>query len=296
MRNALFCILVCIAPLLAAQAGATRFQRTVEALQLAQPELRGRFATIALVQLAEVYMAEADLARRQAEDSSEPPKLRGWSRAVDRYAAQLVLVLEDIETGFPVELRNHSHEVSSVAVGGRVVMLAHPRLDQQSVYERDVLQAFCTGQTCARLTAQLEGHAPLPVATAIKPRWDFGPDGPVCSYRGVSLAFAAGGRLGDQRSLCEQLLQEMESLALELAWQQRHGVEVDWAGLSSRSIPGKPLHVVTLNAAGEAILLPLPLLHSTPGLLPRLLPWLQARHLRDSDATVSLDAGELGWE
>ena len=294
MRSLLFCLLLLLSPALLA---ATRYQRTVDALQLADDSLRGRFATTALLQLAEVYMAEADLARREAEEVGESAKLRGWSQAVDQYAAQLVLVMDDIELGFPVELRNNPMEVPSVAVGGRVIMLAHPRSGQQPLYEQAVLQAFCTGDTCARLTAELEGHEPIPVSTVqVKPRWEFGPDGPVCRYRGLSLQFSSAGDLAQQRSLCSQLLQEAESLATELAWQRRHGVDIGWGELSSRAVPGKPLHVVQLNGAGESILLPLPILNGTPALLPKLVPWLQGRHRREGHIELRFSADQLVWE
>jgi hypothetical protein len=280
-----------------AEPGATRFQRTVDALQLADDAQRGRFATVALLQLAEVYMAEADLARREAEQDGADAKLQGWSRAVDKYAAQLLLVLDDIELGFPVELRTNPREVPSAAVGGRVVMLAHPRLGQQSLYEQSVLQEFCSGDTCARLTAELEGYEPIPLsAVQVKPRWQFGPKGPVCSYRGLSVRFSGGGSLADQRGFCTQLFQEVESLATELAWQQRHGVEVEWSDLSTRTVPGKPLHVVRLNTAGEAILLSLPLLNASPDLLPELAPWLQSRHLNKGAVELQFDGAKLGWE
>lgn len=297
MRHLSIFLLLLLSPWLAADPAATRFQRTVEALQLADDDLRGRFATLALLQLAEVYAAEADLARYEAGQGSQVDKLTGWSRAVDQYAAQLVLVLEDIELGFPVELRNNPMEASSVAVGGRVVFLAHPRPGQQPVFEQAVLQEFCSGDTCARLTAELEGQAPIPVAVSqVKPDWQFGSRGPVCSYRGIAIQFAAGGNLSRQRGFCEELLQEAEALAMELAWQQRHGVEVDWEGLAIRSVAGKPLHMVHLNRAGEAILLPLPLLNSAPTALPHLSPWLEKRHLREARVELQLDAADLGWE
>ena len=296
MRHLLIFLLLLLSPGLLAEPGATRFQRTVDALHLASHDQRNRFATTALLQLAEVYMAEADLARNEAEQE-ESAKLRGWSRAVDQYAAQLMLVVDDIELGFPVELRNNAREVSSVAVGGRVVMLAHPRPGQQPLYEQAVLQAFCTGDTCAKLTAELEGHEPIPMTTRrVRPNWEFGAEGPVCSYRGLSLRFSSGGDLAGQRSLCEQMLQEAEALAVELAWQHRHGVNIDWDQLSLRAVPGKPQHVVQLNRAGEAILLPLPLLYSTPVLLSALAPWLENRHMRESGIERQFNAAELGWE
>lgn len=279
-----------------AQSDESRFRRTVEALQIAQDSLRGRFATAALFELGVIYMAEADLARNESEKQENGAKLRSWSRAVNRYAAQLDLVLADIEFGLPVELRNIPREASSVTVGGRTILLAHPRADQQFAYEQSVLSEFCTGNTCTELTAVLEGHEPIPVtAGAITPAWDFSAQGPVCSYRGVTVNFAATGNLTKYRALCLQLLQELESLAAELAWQQRHGVMIDWAAITTRPTPGKPGHLVVLNPSGDVLLLSVPLLHETPGLLVKASPWLEQRHLLDKPLTLHLDAGKLGW-
>jgi hypothetical protein len=279
-----------------AEANESRFRRTIDALQMADGELQASFATQALLNLEEIYIAEADLARKEAEVHEAPAKLLGWSRAVDQYAAQLALVLEDIEFGLPIELRNNPREVSSVAVGGRTILLAHPRSDQQPAYEQSVLAVFCTAADCRQLTATLEGQQPIPVTTAsVIPSWDFSPQGPVCRHRGVEVHFGVGGDISGHRSLCAQLMQELEMLAAELAWQQRHGVAIDWNTLSTRPTPGKPGHLVQLNSSGDALLLTVPLIDSTRGLLAQVSPWLQQRHLKSSAVTVSLDATQLGW-
>ncbi|WP_205743124.1 hypothetical protein [Halioglobus maricola] len=276
---------------------ASRYQRTVSALTMGDEETRGQFASVALFELAEVYMAEADLARGEARESEEAGRLLSWSRAVEQYASQLLLVLEDIELGFPVELRSHEREVPAVEVAGRIVMLAHPRKDQQPAYERAVLSRFCSGHACKQLTQTLSDEAPIPMSAAsVAPHWDFSATGPVCSSNGLSLAFHAGGQLAAQRSLCAQLLQEAEVLATELAWQQRHSVNVDWDGLKILPTPQRPQHLVLLNEAGDSLLLTLPLIYGTPGLLQKLSPWLRQRHQAAGAASLALVAAELGWE
>ena len=84
--------------------GQTRFQRTVQYLQDASPELRGEFAAIALTNLADAYMAEAQLARAEARATGHDANLRGWSAMVDYYARQMPMLLADIELGLPVRL------------------------------------------------------------------------------------------------------------------------------------------------------------------------------------------------
>lgn len=284
-------------PASSADGVASRYQRTIQSLQVSTPELRARFAAIALLELEEIYLAEADLARREAEDEDHPAKLQAWSRAVEQYAGQLVLVQSDIDSGFPVELRTNPLEVASITVAGRTLMLAHPRNGQQLAYEQGVLAKFCGGNTCIELTRDEEPLQSIPVsASTVTPQWDFSPAGPVCRYRQLQVEFSNRGSLTRQRGLCEQLMQELESMATELAWQQRHGVDVDWGQLDLRSTPGRPEHLVVLNQAGDSLLITLPLLYGTPGLLGQVSPWLQQRHSAQGPSKLSLRAASMGWE
>jgi hypothetical protein len=281
-----------------AHAEESRYERIVLALQSAEPDVRAQFATSALLELTEVYLAEADLARHEAEDSEKANRLTGWSRAVEHYASQLALVLEDITLGFPVELRSNPREVASVSVGGRTIMLAHPRNSQQPAYEQAVLGQFCSKGMCGELVASEEGLKPIPMsAELVSPDWQFTATGPSCNHRNLALAFAAGGDLARKRALCQQLMQEAELLATELAWQRRHGVSINWDLLSVKPVPLRLEHLVMLNAAGDSLLATLPLINGTEGLLQQLTPWLQLRHgAEDELSAVLLQAEALGWE
>ena len=278
----------------------SRFVRTAMALTLATEEERADFASIALAELAVTYLAEADLARHQSRYAERGNKLGSWSAGVYGFVDQLVLVQEDIDYGFPVELRHLYDQVIGVNSAGRTVILTHPRADQQAAYEQQVLTDFCARHDCTSLTTLLAGEEPDPIpvtAASARPEWDFRDSGPVCSHRGIQLRFGSSAELANHRNLCEQLMQEAESLAAELAWQRRHGVSVDWPRLSTAATPGRPEHIIKLNRAGDSILVPLPLLHSTDGLLQQLTPWLRNRYDGESQlAHVELEAAELGWE
>ena len=281
-----------------AQVEESRYERIVLALQSEEPDVRAQFATSALLELTEVYLAEADLARHEAEESEKAKRLTGWSRAVEHYASQLSLVLEDITLGFPVDLRSNPREVASVSVGGRTIMLAHPRNSQQPAYEQAVLGNFCGKGLCRELIASEEELKPIPMsAELVSPNWQFTATGPSCSHRNLALTFSAGGDLARKRALCQQLMQETEMLATELAWQRRHGVSIDWDLLSVKTVPLRPEHLVMLNAAGDSLLATLPLINGTEGLLQQLTPWLQLRHgAEDEIPAVLLQAEALGWE
>ena len=278
----------------------SRFVRTANALAIATEEQRTDFASIALAEMAISYLAEADLARHQSRQLERGNKLDSWSAGVYEFVDQLVLFQEDIDFGFPVEFRHLHGQVIALASGGRTVILSHPRHLQQAAYEQRVLADFCGRHDCERLTktALDEVQDPIPVTAAIaQPEWKFLEAGAECSHQGIDVRFTSADKLAVRRDICQQLMQEAESLAAELAWQLRHGVPIDWEKLSIGSMPERPEHIIRLNRSGDSILAPLPLLYSTKGLLPRLIPWLQSRYDGDDEPfTVDLDADSLGWE
>ena len=94
MRSLLLWIVIAV-PAVVAQVGTmengapqTRFQRTVNFLQSASPELRVEFGSIAIAKIAVAYATEAKLAREEASSRDGGAKLKAWSVAVDRYARQ----------------------------------------------------------------------------------------------------------------------------------------------------------------------------------------------------------------
>jgi hypothetical protein len=279
---------------------ASRFQRTVLGLESAPDEWRSEFASVALVHLAEIYLGEADLARSELNESSNAAKLEGWSRAVAAYADQLILVQQDVETGFPVEVFARFPDEASLRVAGRTVILNHPRADQQAAYEQHVLLDFCGRRDCISLTApDVEpGSAPEPIpvsAPLVSPQWRFTQRGPVCSLNSFALHFEPAADLSKARPLCTQLLQEMTMLAMEIRWQQRHGVAVGWEVLTIKATPRRPEHMIILNADGDTLLLSLPLLHAQPRLLKDIYPWLQAIVGGKTPAALALNASTYGW-
>jgi hypothetical protein len=277
----------------------SRFERTAQALQQAAPEARASFARIALLQLVEIYLAEADLARSEARGQAPDSRLRGWSLAVNRYARQLLQVHEEVEAGMPVTVLAHPAGGIAISVAGRPVILSHPRQNQQVALEQMILADFCAREDCQQLLAGPEtDREPVPISAARRgtQQWTFSNAGPRCSGQGLSVQFAASGDLPRQRMLCRQLFAELDALVTELRWQLSHGVRPDWAALSLSAIPNQPRHMLRLNEAGDSLLLSLPLLHATPGLLASLQRWLQASSEGAPAPAQLLLAAELGWE
>ncbi len=278
----------------------SRFQRTVDQLRFVAPEQQRDFATIALAELVEVFAAEAGLARTQARQVSGETraKLLGWSVAVDQYADDLLLLVDGIGEGAGVQLRHDPEGTVTVVVEGRRVILLHPRPDQQTAFEQRVLAGFCAAHDCELLTATTTpSREPIPIsAGTVYPRWHFAQDGANCESDGITVHFPAAQQLAALRRTCEELLLEADALAVEIAWQQRHGVEVDWGKLQIASTPGQPQHRIRLNDAGDSILLTIPVLHGSAGALEALLPWLRTRYSDQPVVPVTLDATRYGWE
>lgn len=297
---------------MAAEPGATpvmeasRFQRLVE--QLAADDAgRQQFADIALMELAEVLLAEAALARRQAADGEAGARSPlGWAVAVEQYAGEVLRLQRAVQANKPVQLLLPPLADPAIQVGAASVMLSHPRRDQQGVLEARIASAFCASNDCARVLApttapQAAKQEPIPItAETPEPTWSFTRDGNVCAQRGLRVEFPppaerAGSRLVDERALCQQLFAELNNLALELRWQMRQGVTLEWSAMVSTSLPQRTDHALLLNSAGDTLLIALPLLHGTPGLLYVLLPWLAAEVGSGPPADITLDAVKLGW-
>jgi hypothetical protein len=276
----------------------SRFERTVRYLQDSPPEERADFAAAALTELTAVYMAEADLARSEASEreGESPAKLLGWSLAVDQYANQLLLVLDDVEQGFPVSLRRDPQGPVTTTVADRAVILGHPRADQQAAFELRVLTDFCSRHDCERMTVSATKSSPIPVsAVRVNPLWTFTEAGPVCSNDSIEVRFHSDQNLAVLRGLCEGLFQEFAALAMDLAWQIRHGVAIDWDTLVISATPGRPEHLVRLNSTGDSVLVTVPLLFASTELLADIKPWLFARATGNKAVATRLDAAKYGW-
>jgi len=275
----------------------TRFQRTVHYLQTASPELRGEFAAIALTNLTEAYIAEAQLARAEARTTGHNANLRGWSAMVDYYARQMPFLLTDIEMGLPVRLMIGGEQELAITVAERTVIVSPPRLHQQSAFEQAILLDFCTAQNCEQFSPGKATPESVPIATvAVRPDWTFSVEGPDCTYEGIQVRFASDKILANSRLICEQFLSELMTLIDQLAWQQRHGVAIEWDYLDIQATPHRPEHMVPLNRSGDSLLVTVPLLYRSPELQQQVLPWIRGRLSNQQGISVELKADHYGWQ
>jgi hypothetical protein len=281
--------------------GQTRFQRTVEYLQDASPALRGDFAAIALTNLSQAYKAEAQLARTETRASGDKARLGGWSAMVDYYSRQMPLLLADIELGLPVYLTLGDEQSLVITVADRTVIVSPPRLSQQNAFEHTVLSDFCKIQSCEQFLPATgtvtNGFGSSSVAmVSVRPNWSFSAQGPVCSYQGINVRFESQKNLADSRQICKQFFLEVMTLSDELAWQQRHGIAIEWGNLNIPATSHRPEHSVGLNASGDAVLVAVPLLSSSPGLQQQVLAWIQRRLDNQQGLSMDVDANLIGWQ
>lgn len=274
----------------------SRFRRTVHYVQDTSADVRAEFATIALVNLAEAYIAEAEVARKESR-AHRDASLRSWSSAVDQFTRQLPLLVEDIELGFPVSLGADGANPVAVTVADRTVILSHPRPGQQGVFEQEILAEFCLHHACEYYAASITGNSPIPVsASRVRPDWAFTVQGPVCSLQGIQVQFSSEANLANARLICAQFLQEVLMLADEISWQRRYAVMIEWDILTIESTPSRPEHVVHLNSAGDSVLVTIPVLYRSSGLLKDILPWMQQRLDGAQDPVIKLEAARYGWD
>lgn len=273
------------------------FQRTAKYVQYASPELRRDFAVTALSSLAAAYFAEATLAREDARKAGRDADLRGWAFTVDRFASQMPLLLEDMELGLPVNLTIGQDQILAITVADRTVILSPPRLNQQSAFEQRILVEFCARHDCEQFLPAEAEPEPIPVSTVlVRPNWVFSAQGSDCSYEGINVRFNSAQNMTNARLICEQFLQEVIALTAQLAWQQRHAVPIEWDKLRIQATPQRPEHMLRLNTAGDVVLVTVPLLYNSPGLLRQLIPWMRVRLSNQQQMSVALDASDYGWQ
>ena len=118
----------------------------------------------------------------------------------------------------------------------------------------------------------------------------------MCAYNGISVRFNTTRNMANSRLICEQFMQEVITLADELAWQWRHAVSIDWDRLEIQPTPSRPEHMLQLNTVGDTVLVTVPLLYRSAGLFRQVLPWVRQRVTEQTDVSVELEADRYGWQ
>ena len=271
----------------------SRYQRVALALVDAPAEQRRAFAQIAITALAEVYIAEADLARSEARISDPDRDKLHWAGSVDRFTEKLLNLSDALQgEALVTVLANDLRGPVALAVGEHRLMLSHPRDRQQEVFEQAVLDSFCRMDNCAQLLPSIEDTRGVPVSSqAPLVEWEFTASGIVCSSEDLRLGFDSGVPTSRVKDFCQQIHLELSGLLRELRRQLNQGVVVDWAVLEVEQRSDQAGHLVRLNRAGDSVLLRLPVLSATPGFIDTLGAWFQ----QHAAGPLEVQAADYGW-
>lgn len=257
--------------------------------------LRVDLARIALAELATIYDEEAERARRDVHRKSQKSGLMRWSRAVQDLALDYATLAESITLTTPVEVSIGPENSLYLAVGGRMVAVSSPRMNEQLEYEQRVIEQFCSLNRCEDL---LNDPAILVETTTPQPagmtRWTFSQRmGPVCETTdGLQFQFRNVENLGRKRDTCARVVDELSTLSTAIARHTAVGTRVDWNQLIIHPLADGN-DQVTLNREGDFLRLSLPYLAEREQLLIIIRPWLAAKVQGTPYTLVVLHAGEL---
>jgi len=237
--------------------------------------------------------------RQAAADGSSDP---GWVRGTEAFIDQLRRAAEGARSGGSVQVLPQPDEGWRVIVGSRPAqqfVLAPPRPSERAALEREVAESLCARISCSGADTFREPpvltmdavQTPADIIAAVvevppPPR----PDGIVIELEEAedSLSCDRGdGRHARLLTLaCDRVTDELETLLKALHATALGGRTVDWSILEAQrwSEPGMRLQI---NAEGESVLAPLPLMTRYPGLLGDAFPWLKSR-LTGSGELVTL--------
>lgn len=129
----------------------------VQEVSRSEPAIQRVFATVVLLQLAEVHLGEAGLARRQASaettDARERKRLLGWAAVVEGEARRYLLLHDAAQAGAPVRIMPAAELGMQplLWLGGKVVILSHLRPSQQAELEAYIVADFCRQVDCLSL-------------------------------------------------------------------------------------------------------------------------------------------------
>jgi hypothetical protein len=273
----------------------SKFKQLAMAVSDAPAAVRSEFAVAAVSEMVLAFGSAAQRAREDARDRAPGRSPVRWAAAVDGYAANLAAILNKLEPDTPIDITIGAENDVSLNIDGTPVMVSFPQTLQQAVFERRVIERFCSYYRCEDLiTGYRAVHPSPPIASSI-PRWSFSEKaGPVCATDdGLVFQFQDTLMLAQKRKACERIVAELNALAVTLAENRAAGVPIDWSALSINLIPGENQHQVELDGTGGYIRMPLPALAASKRLFELVRPWLAAKVKGNSIRQVVVNADRL---
>ncbi|MEN8803022.1 MAG: hypothetical protein ABF297_13710 [Thiogranum sp.] len=273
----------------------SEFNRLAKAVSDAPTPVRVDFALAAVSEMVIAYRNEADRARRDARDNMAGRSPVRWAFAVDAYAADLTAVVNSVTGDTAIEIDIGPADGVALNIDGRPVMVSFPETRQQAVFERRVIERFCTIYRCEELIAEYHRPDLSPPVKNAAPLWSFSEQaGPVCATDdGLEFQFQDTVNLSQKRKACGQIVAELNALAGIIAENLSGGVRIDWNRLAIRPLAGEDQHLVELDGQGGSIRMPLPALAATTQLFILVRPWLAAKVKGGGVRQVVINADRL---
>lgn len=240
-------------------------------LEAAPAVTRLQFAAVALDELAASYADELASAARDPRSDHDVAATRRW-RAAARTAIDQAHADAGALTSAPdIALFVDPGPTLRFVVQGRTVIVDAPRLSgPRTLYER-IAGRFCAIAHCPDLFAPTPGAA---TATRSWANWSFGGAGTaqVETSSGLDFRFSDLEHMGTRKQAASALVQDLETLAQQLAWYRDHGTRIEWPALHIATLADGDA-VLVVNSTGEYLRIT-----PTAQRLPRgpLVSWLSA--------------------
>lgn len=242
------------------------------------------FATAAISELAFSYQQEIQYALEEPDNRA---KNITWSNAVRHYSNQLWQQVESISSTTPIHIEFIKNKLA-LRIDHQLIIISGPRYSQQSLLEQHIIERFCSEFNCQKLQYTIETASPLQTARRSKLSWSFKKNGQfICkNNQGLQLLFADMQDIHNKRQFCQQLINEIDDLLINLQRFLDNGISINWQQLSIDTVAGEKRHQMRLNNYGDILWIPLPISVSQPSLIEQLRPWLRARSNKKNSTLI----------
>lgn len=263
-----------------AQPGEYGISGLVTALEGGDYGQRVDFARLALDELIGSYEQTLGGSALAAPSLGGKTDLRRWRAATNGFVAQLRDARRRLDGGADVQLSMGADGDVVMFIGRQPVLLSGPDVASTELLRRNVVGHFCSFHSCAAMAGGAPSESQPAFATDDHvPHWSFAQDQRPSFVIGEGVRFVFGNISGraEKERLSRQLLAELRDLAESLRSAAMSGRVVDWQQV--RLLPRRhgSLDQLVINASGDRLNVPAPLLASAPALWRESLPWLHAQ-------------------
>lgn len=249
----------------------------VRALEETDPAALADFAWIALDEMHAAYEKETiELSAPEHGLALSHPHAR-WVFATRAYAARLRELADTISADTPVRVRVDPPGILLVEVDGQLVEVSGPRIAEPNYMGRRIVERYCEIRPCDLNEAPFNAYSAQP--TTVEAVWSFSQGrGPVCVTNiGLEFQFEDLRHLSRKRTACLQVAEQLVEFSSALSRAADTGVRIDWDTVDIVSTGAGRPEQISLNQAGDYLLLSVPSLGASRALRQLSMPWVRAR-------------------